>query len=61
MNTDEQTTQDNTSISQVDVNLDELFGMPGADNVMLPEEEEEKKRQAELDKKKAEEVEPEEE
>lgn len=43
MNTDEQTTQDNTSVSQVDVNLDELFGMPGADNVMLPEEEEEKK------------------
>jgi len=43
MNTNEQTTQDNTSISQVDVNLDELFGMPGADNVMLPEEEEEKK------------------
>ena len=43
MNTNEQTTQDNTSVSQVDVNLDELFGMPGADNVMLPEEEEEKK------------------
>lgn len=43
MNTDEQTTQDNTTISQVDVNLDELFGMPGAENVMLPEEEEEKK------------------
>ena len=43
MNTDEQATQDNTTISQVDVNLDELFGMPGADNVMLPEEEEEKK------------------
>jgi hypothetical protein len=43
MNTDEQATQDNTTVSQVDVNLDELFGMPGADNVMLPEEEEEKK------------------
>jgi hypothetical protein len=43
MNTDEQTPQDNTTVSQVDVNLDELFGMPGADNVMLPEEEEEKK------------------
>ena len=43
MNTDEQTTQDNTTVSQVDVNLDDLFGMPGADNVMLPEEEEEKK------------------
>ena len=43
MNTDEQATQDNTTVSQVDVNLDDLFGMPGADNVMLPEEEEEKK------------------
>ena len=43
MNTNEQTTQENTTVSQVDVNLDELFGMPGAENVMLPEEEEEKK------------------
>jgi hypothetical protein len=43
MNTNEQATQENTTVSQVDVNLDELFGMPGADNVMLPEEEEEKK------------------
>ena len=43
MNTEEQTTQENTTVSQVDVNLDELFGMPGAENVMLPEEEEEKK------------------
>jgi hypothetical protein len=43
MNTDEQTTQDNTTVSQVDVNLDELFGMPGAENVMLPEDEDEKK------------------
>jgi len=43
MNTNEQATQENTTVSQVDVNLDELFGMPGAENVMLPEEEEEKK------------------
>ena len=42
MNTNEQATQENTTVSQVDVNLDELFGMPGAENVMLPEEEEKK-------------------
>jgi hypothetical protein len=28
--------QDSTTVGQVDVNIDELFGMPGADNVMLP-------------------------
>lgn len=28
-----------TSIEQVDINLDELLGTPGAENVMLPEEE----------------------
>lgn len=33
---------DNTSVSQVDVNIDEIFGMPGAENIMLPEEEEDK-------------------
>jgi len=44
MNTEEQTTQESTTVSQVDVNLDELFGMPGAENVMLPEEEEEEKK-----------------
>jgi len=40
-------TNESTSVSQVDVNIDDLFGMPGAENVMLPadnkEEEEEKK------------------
>lgn len=51
MNTEEQTTQENTTVSQVDVNLDELFGMPGAENVMLPEEEEEKKSLFTKDKK----------
>jgi hypothetical protein len=44
MNTEEQATQESTTVSQVDVNLDELFGMPGAENVMLPEEEEEEKK-----------------
>ena len=34
---------DNTSVSQVDVNIDEIFGMPGAENIMLPEEEEKPK------------------
>jgi hypothetical protein len=30
---------DNTSIEQVEMNLDEILGTPGAENVMLPEEE----------------------
>ena len=30
---------DTTTVGQVDVNIDEIFGMPGAENVMLPEEE----------------------
>ena len=51
MNTEEQATQESTTVSQVDVNLDELFGMPGAENVMLPEEEEEKKSLFTKDKK----------
>jgi hypothetical protein len=33
---------DSTTVDQVDVNLDELFGTPGAENVMLPEQEAEK-------------------
>ena len=28
--------QDSTTVGQADVNIDELFGMPGAENVMLP-------------------------
>ena len=28
-----------TSIEQVEMNLDEILGTPGAENVMLPEEE----------------------
>jgi hypothetical protein len=32
------TNKETTEISQVDVNLDELLGIPGADNIMLPEE-----------------------
>jgi len=30
--------QDSTTVGQVDVNIDEIFGMPGAENVMLPED-----------------------
>ena len=33
---------DSTTVDQVDVNIDELFGMPGADSVMLPDAENEK-------------------
>jgi hypothetical protein len=34
--TDENQVQDSTTVEQVDVNIDELFGMPGAESVMLP-------------------------
>jgi len=33
---------DSTTVEQLDVNIDELFGTPGAENVMLPEQESEK-------------------
>lgn len=29
---------DSTTVGQVDVNIDDIFGMPGAESVMLPEE-----------------------
>jgi len=35
--------QDSTAVEQVDVNIDEIFGMPGAENVMLPSGNEEDK------------------
>jgi hypothetical protein len=35
---------DSTTVEQVDVNLDELFGAPGAESVMLPSDEEEEKK-----------------
>ena len=34
--TDENQVQDSTTVEQVDVNIDELFGTPGAESVMLP-------------------------
>jgi hypothetical protein len=36
-------TIDTTTVGQVDVNLDDIFGTPGAENVMLPTGEEEEK------------------
>ena len=35
--------QDSTTVEEVDVNIDEIFGNVGADNVMLPQEEEDEK------------------
>ena len=34
--TEEKQVQDSTTVEEVDVNIDELFGMPGAESVMLP-------------------------
>jgi len=31
--------QDSTTVEQVDVNIDEMFGQPGAESIMLPAEE----------------------
>jgi hypothetical protein len=42
-NPDEDQVLDSTTVGQVDVNIDELFGMPGAENVMLPENQETEK------------------
>lgn len=40
---EETQTQDSTTVEEVDVNIDEIFGNVGAENVMLPEEEEKSK------------------
>tara|TARA_R110000772_G_scaffold116820_3_gene222000 strand:+ start:1617 stop:2888 length:1272 start_codon:yes stop_codon:yes gene_type:complete len=42
MNENETMSQDSTTVDQVDINIDEIFGMPGAESIMLPEEEEKK-------------------
>lgn len=42
-NKPEDQVQDSTAVEQVDVNIDEIFGMPGAENVMLPSGSEEDK------------------
>ena len=36
-------TLDTTTVGQVDVNLDEIFGTPGAESIMLPDNKEEEK------------------
>lgn len=36
--------QDSTTVEQVDVNIDDIFGMPGAESVMLPDNQEEKSK-----------------
>ena len=41
--TGETQTLDSTTVEQVDVNIDEIFGMPGAENVMLPSDTEDNK------------------
>lgn len=45
-NPEEIQVQDSTAVGQVDVNIDEIFGMPGAESVMLPEEEESEKNKS---------------
>jgi hypothetical protein len=42
-NLDDDQVQDSTKVEQVDVNIDDLFGAPGAESVMLPTEEEKPK------------------
>jgi hypothetical protein len=37
--------QDSTTVGQVDVNIDELFGMPGAESVMLPSDDSDNNKQ----------------
>ena len=39
LNPEEEQVKDSTTVEQVDVNIDEIFGMPGAENVMLPQDE----------------------
>jgi hypothetical protein len=42
-NPEEDQVLDTTTVGQVDVNIDELFGMPGAESVMLPQNQETEK------------------
>jgi hypothetical protein len=45
-NPDEDQVLDTTTVGQIDVNIDEIFGTPGADSVMLPTEGEEEKQKS---------------
>lgn len=42
-NPEDEQVHDTTTVDQIDVNIDELFGIPGAANIMLPSEEEKSK------------------
>ena len=42
-NPEEDQEQDSTTVGQIDVNIDDLFGMPGAANIMLPADDEKSK------------------
>lgn len=44
--------EESTTVDQVEVNIDELFGQPGADNVLLPEAEEEETKNTIFSKEK---------
>jgi hypothetical protein len=44
--------QESTTVDQVDVNIDELFGMPGAENVMLPTDSSEPEKKSVFTKEK---------
>ena len=44
--------EESTTVDQVEVDIDELFGQPGADNVMLPETEEEETKNTIFSKEK---------
>lgn len=44
-NPEEDQVLDTTTVGQVDVNIDELFGMPGAENVMLPSDDSDDNKQ----------------
>ncbi len=45
-NKPEDQVQDSTTVEQVDVNIDELFGMPGAESVMLPNDKSEPEKKS---------------
>lgn len=42
-NPEETQVQDTTAVGQIEVNIDEIFGMPGAESVMLPTDQEPEK------------------
>ena len=51
-NPDDAQVLDTTTVGQVDVNIDELFGMPGAESVMLPADDSKEEKQSVFSKPK---------